>query len=220
MDRPLLLVAASGLAKEVVAAVREHGGHRLVGILDDEPSLHGTSLSGLGILGPLDAVVDHPDADLLVCVGSGRGRSRVVERLSAIGVTDDRYATVVHPASPVGVSNRVGVGSILLAQVVLTTDVSVGRHVVVMPHVTMTHDDVVADFATLCAGVRLGGSVRIEPRAYLGMNASVRERVLVGCDAVLGMGSVLLTDLPDGQTWAGIPARPLHSTHAEESRLR
>jgi serine acetyltransferase len=24
------------------------------------------------------------------------------------------------------------------------------------------------------------------------------------------MGAVLLTDLPDDETWAGIPARPLH----------
>ena len=47
--------------------------------------------------------------------------------------------------------------------------------------------------------------------AYVGMAASVRERVRVGSGATLGMGAVLLTDLPDAQTWAGVPAVPLHT---------
>jgi acetyltransferase-like isoleucine patch superfamily enzyme len=68
----------------------------------------------------------------------------------------------------------------------------------------------VRDAATLAAGATLGGGVGVGPRAYLGMRSAVRERVRVGAGSTLGMGAVLLTDLPDDETWAGIPARPLH----------
>lgn len=205
--RPLILVGASGLAREVLAVVRSAGGSGVVGVVDDAPSAG--DLDGVPVLGGLDALAGRPDTDVLVCVGRGAARAALVERLRGLGVGARRYATVVHPAVTVPAGCAVGPGSILLAGVVLTTAVSVGAHVVLMPHVTLTHDDRVEDFATLAAGVSLGGGVVVGPRAYLGMNACVRERVRVGAGATLGMGAALLTDLPDGETWAGVPAEPL-----------
>jgi sugar O-acyltransferase (sialic acid O-acetyltransferase NeuD family) len=206
---PLILVAASGLAREALAVVRRSG-HEVVGVLDDDVTRGGTTLDGVPVLGPVEEVKDHPDSALLLCVGRGSGRERLAARLAGLGVEADRYATVVHPAVDVPSGCEVGAGSILLAGVVLTADVRLGRHVVVMPHATLTHDDVVEDFATICAGVSLGGGVRVGRAAYLGMNASVRERVAVGAGAMLGMGAALVNDLPMNETWAGVPARPIH----------
>jgi acetyltransferase-like isoleucine patch superfamily enzyme len=75
--------------------------------------------------------------------------------------------------------------------------------------VTFTHDDDVADFATFAAGVSLGGGVRIGRAAYLGMNSSVRERTSVGAYATIGMGAAVLSNVPDGETWVGVPAREI-----------
>lgn len=209
MAAPLVLVAASGLAREVLAMVRRDGGHEVVGFLDDDASRHGTMVDGVPVLGGIDAVTSIPDAELLVCAGRGTARERIVGRLEAKGVLPHRYATVLHPAVEVPDGCEVGAGSILLAGTVMTTAVTLGEHVVVMPNVTLTHDCVVRDFATLCAGVSLGGAVVVGRGAYVGMNASVRENVRIGAGATLGMGAVLLTQAPSGSTWAGVPARPV-----------
>lgn len=213
----LLIVAAGGLAREV-AAVVDHSSWELIGFLDDDPALSGTTVAGRPVLGAISAVTSFSRASVLVCAGSGQARRAIVGRLLDLGVTDDRYATVVSPDVRVPASCQVGVGSILLGGTVLTADVSVGRHVVAMPGVVLTHDNRIADYATLCARVALGGDVCIGRAAYLGMGALVRERLTVGADSVLGMGAVLLHDLPAGETWAGVPAEPLRTRTAPQEK--
>ena len=203
--KDLVIVGAGGFARETAAAAM---GWRVLGFADDDPALHGTVRSGLPILGAVDSVIGM-DASVVVCVGNPRdyaARRKIVERL---GLPDSRYATVVHPAASVGTGSVVGPGSVLLAGTVLTADVVVGSHVAVMPHAVLTHDDRVADYATIASGVRLGGGAVLETGAYVGAGALIREGVTVGAGSLVGMGSVVLHDVPPGQIWAGNPARKL-----------
>lgn len=202
----LVLIAASGLAREVIALERSLRRYDEIFLLDDDPALQGTAVDGVAVLGPVALASDQFDGDLLICAGSGQVRRRIARRLAAMGVRSSAFGRVVHPSVEVPQGCTIGPGCIVLSSVVMTTAVHLHRHVVVMPHVTLTHDDVVSDCATLCAGVTLGGRVTVEEGAYLGMSSSVRQDVTVGFDSVLGMGSVLLQDLPAGETWVGNPA--------------
>lgn len=207
----LILVGASGLAREALAVTSILREHSPVHVVDDDERLWGTMHGSARVLGGPELVGDLTDHVVLVAVGRGTARRRIVRRLEAHAVTPDRYASIVHPRLLPPADIRIGVGCLVLDGVVMTADVEVGDHVVAMPHVTLTHGDVVEDFVTLCAGVTLGGGVRVRSGAYLGMNSCVREGVTVGRDATLGMGAVLLKDLPDGETWAGVPARPIQT---------
>jgi sugar O-acyltransferase (sialic acid O-acetyltransferase NeuD family) len=204
--RDLILIAASGLAREVLAMRQSQ--FRIIGVLDDDPTLHGTEIGGVQVLGGVDLAAQQPGS-FLVCVGAGSGRRRVVDRLTQLGIGSERFATLVDETVALSDDSFIGDGSVILAGTVLTADVIVGRHVVVMPNCTLTHDDIVDDFATLAAGVAVGGVVRIGTEAYLGMNASIRQRVSVGAGATVGMGAVVLEDVPSGQVWAGVPAKEL-----------
>lgn len=207
MTPGLLLIGASGLAREVLAA----GIAGVTGILDDDPKQHGKQFAGLPVLGSA-ALAAQRDEQLLVCVGPSSGRRAIVARLAEAGVDDARYGVFVARSARIGRSSDMDAGSILLDSVVVTADARIGRHVVVMPNSTITHDDVLDDFSTLAAGVSLGGSVRVGEAAYVGMNASVRQGLTIGADATVGMGAVVLHDVPDRQTWAGVPARQLEET--------
>ena len=208
--KDLVIVGAGGFARETAAAATA-AGWNVLGFTDDDPALPGTTRSGLPVLGAVGSVPDMSGTAVVVCVGNPRDfttRKRIVERL---GLPVERYATVVHPSAEIGTGCTVGPGTVLLAGTVLTADVSVGSHVAVMPQVVLTHDDRIGDYATVASGVRLGGGAVLQEGAYVGAGALIRESVTVGSWSLVGMGSVVLRDVPPGQVWAGNPARLLRS---------
>jgi sugar O-acyltransferase (sialic acid O-acetyltransferase NeuD family) len=207
----LLIAGSGGLARETAEAVRAvnaaDGCYELLGFLDDAVAVQGTEVDGVPVLGPIQAAHDFPRARLVVATGRPGdylSRRRIVERLA---LPDERYATVVHPAAVAPPSTAVGAGTILLAGVICTTAVRLGRHVAVMPGTVLTHDDEIEDYATVAAGVRVGGSVRIRTGAYLGSGVLIKEGVTIGAWSLLGMGSVVTGSVPPGEVWIGAPAR-------------
>ncbi|CRK60330.1 Acetyltransferase [Alloactinosynnema sp. L-07] len=210
MNRPLLLVGAGGLAREVLAAARALPElWKPIGMVDDAPERHGSEVDGLLVLGPTALVHDHPDAAVLVCVARSTrpaGRRTLVGKL---GLPADRYATLIHPAASIAPGVTFGEGTVLLAGAVVTAPQHVGAHVIVMPMVLFTHDDAVGDFSTFAGRATLSGNVTIGEAAYLGAGSMVREGVRVGAEAVIGMGAAVLSDVPDGETWVGVPAKRL-----------
>jgi sugar O-acyltransferase (sialic acid O-acetyltransferase NeuD family) len=209
--RDLLLVGANGFARETLEAVSALNAvaptWRCLGILDDDPHLHGRLVGGVPVIGPVEAVRDQPEPQVVICTGrpdNSASRRLIAERLD---LAEDRYATILHPTATVGRSCRVGAGSVLLAHVDLTADVAIGRHVAVMPQVVLAHDVQIGDFATVASGARLAGGCRVAEGAYIGSGACLREALTVGERAMVGMGSVLTRNVPADRLWFGVPAR-------------
>lgn len=207
----LLIVGAGGLARETlgVVAASNRGGSRwrVVGLVDDNPQLHGKAVGGATVVGGLDAITRFPQAQVVLCTGRPDDPASRWRLAAALDLPPDRYATLVHPAASLADSVSVGQGSIVFPGVAATADVRIGGHVVLMPSVTLTHDDVVESHATCGAGVRLAGRVRVETGAYLGAGALVRQDVAVGAWSLVGMGAVVLGDVPPSEVWVGAPAR-------------
>jgi sugar O-acyltransferase (sialic acid O-acetyltransferase NeuD family) len=205
--RDLVIVGAGGFGREAAEAARAIAEFHLLGFLDDDPSMKGTMVGGLPVLGGPSEIGAFSGARVVVCPGRPGSRKELVQRLE---LGPQRYATIIHPSAVIPSSATIGHGTVILANVVATTSVRIGAHVAVMPGVVLTHDDEVADFATFGAGACLSGRVRVGEGAYIGAGALIRENLVIGEGSLVGMGAVVTRDVPSGETWVGTPARLLH----------
>ena len=214
----LLLVGSGGLAREVAAVARHSNQWQLLGFCDDDPLRQGAVIDGVPVLGPTHLVHERPNAAVLLCVGSPvrpTSRGVLADRLN---LPPQRYATLVHPSAYVAPGVELGVGTIMLAGAVVTAPQRVGSHVVAMPLTVLTHDDEVSDFVTFATRVALGGGVRVDRAAYIGAGAVIRENVKIGARALVGLGSVVLNDVPPDEVWVGNPARRLRAARGGAAR--
>jgi sugar O-acyltransferase (sialic acid O-acetyltransferase NeuD family) len=212
MTPPLVIFGAGGFGREVLLLLRQlneaHPTWTLRGFYDDQEPASAT-ISGLPYLGTaatLNATTE-PLA-VVVAVGSSASRAAVVAKLTSPHL---RFPTVVHPAVALQPYQNItlGEGTIIQKDVILMTDLRIGRFVVLNAGSILGHDSVVEDFCSLMCHVDLSGYAHVETGCYLGTKATVIQGRRLGAHSTLGAGAVLVRDLPAGVTAAGVPARVL-----------
>jgi len=85
----------------------------------------------------------------------------------------------------------------------------VGAHVKTLPLATISYGATIGDYSTIAGGAVVAAEVRIGRCVYVGANAAIRERITIGDDVILGMGAMVVRDIPSGTVAVGIPARPI-----------
>ncbi len=75
--------------------------------------------------------------------------------------------------------------------------------------VHIAHNIVVGRDAAVIANTMVGGSVEIGDRAWLAPSATIMDRITIGREAVVGLGAVVLKDVPDKAVMVGNPAGEL-----------
>lgn len=83
----------------------------------------------------------------------------------------------------------------------------IGRGSRIDHYVHVGHDVQIADKVTVCAGAILCGFVEVEFNAYIGAGARVKQRVRIGRNAMIGLGAVVIRDVPPNCVVVGNPAR-------------
>lgn len=208
--RPLIIVGSGGFSKDVAWAVQNynalHAEYELLGFCDDDPAKKGQMIMGYPVLGtPEDVAASRAEKPCFICsIGNNSARARVVERVLSLGWTP---VTIIDPSVMIGAEVEIGWGTYIGARAIISPKARIGNHVIINNHTTIGHDCVVEDYAQVSPGGRVSGFSVLKEGALLGANAIIAQGKTLGCYGTLGACSFGLTDIPDGATATGIPAR-------------
>jgi carbonic anhydrase/acetyltransferase-like protein (isoleucine patch superfamily) len=203
--RDLIILGMGPHAAEMVEIVervnRAEPTWNLIGIIApaDRPMPEEKQWNGCPILGTPEAVGRFPDA-LFVPDN---------EWPRPTGVSRDRLVTLVAPSSFVSRTARLGAGCVIYPNCYIGLNAVLGDRVFMLSGSIVNHDAQLADDVVICSGVSLAGGVRVERGCYLGQACTVRQNLRIGRDSLVGMGSVVIKDVPPSSVMAGNPARKL-----------
>lgn len=204
----LAILGASGHGKVVADAAECSGWQEIVFFDDAWPEL--TVNGPWQVQGDTAALMEQLDDFDGVVVGIGNNAIRGAKqaRLSDAGAN---IVSIIHPAATVSAHSRVGAGSVVFANAAVNVCARVGLGVIVNTGAVIEHDCMISDFVHVSPNAVLAGGVTLKEQSWVGACASVRQLLVIGEAAVVGMGAVVTKNVPDGLVVAGNPATVLKS---------
>lgn len=88
-------------------------------------------------------------------------------------------------------------------------ETKIGSNNLIMSHVNIGHNTTIHNNCEIGAGTIIAGWVVVENGVHIKIGARVRNRKVIGANAVIGMGSNVVADVTKGKTVYGNPAREL-----------
>jgi sugar O-acyltransferase (sialic acid O-acetyltransferase NeuD family) len=147
-----------------------------------------------------------------VAVGGNRGAERIA-LLDFMHGYKLKPITLIHPRSFVCKSVEMGEGCQLLANSCVAAGARLGICVIVNHGAIVDHECVLGNGVHIAPGAVLSGEIMVGRHAFIGAGAVVLPRVNIGKDAIIGAGAVVVSDVPDGVTVVGNPARILREVN-------
>jgi len=208
MREPILIYGAGGLGKEVLSLVRALDHFQPIGFIDDGVR-KGTVVKGLKVLGGVDFLNSYsPPVNMVLAVGDPSTKAMLVKMVDPSRVY---FPVLIHPSVIIQEEGAVSIagGTIISAGCILTTDISIGAHVLINLNTTIGHDTTIGDFSSIMPGTNVAGGVKIEMGVLVGSGTNIMNGINVGTFSKIGMGSVVIHDVAQETTVAGVPAKKL-----------
>lgn len=202
------ILGAGDLGLSLKTYLEDGGAYRLAGFLDDArkpgDGVHGAEV--IGAAAEASALHRKGAFDRLVYAVGYRDFARRValfEQLRAEGIP---FLGVVHPTAYVHRTARLGEGVHLFPGVIVDIACVLEDDLVLNTGVVLAHHAVVRSHSYFGPAVKVAGFTEIGRACFVGLGASIIEKISVGEGCVVAAGAVVVESAPPHALLAGVPA--------------
>jgi UDP-perosamine 4-acetyltransferase len=151
----------------------------------------------------------YPKAMVLAVPGGPASFHKRKEYIDGLGVSNNRFASVIHPSASIGRNVRMGMNCLVMAGTVITSNAWIGDHICILPNSVVHHDARIGDYTLIGSSVVIAGGTSIGGNCYIGSGSNLINGISIGDFSLVGMGSNVIRSFPSSSRIAGNPARDI-----------
>jgi len=148
-------------------------------------------------------------ANYIIAVASPREREKISDYYESSGA---RAITIISKSAHVSKSSKLGIGAVIQKYSSISCNTVAGKFLILNFNSYVGHDCQIGNYVTISPGVSIGGNVHIEDSVFIGSGATIKngtdqKPIRIGKCAVIGMGAVVISDVPAHSVVVGNPAK-------------
>lgn len=202
MSKSVVIIGASGHGKVIADTVLKSS-DKVVGFLDDGVE-KGTQIVGFSVLGKTEDYKNYADCEFVIAIGDSYIREKIANELPV------KWYTAIHPTAVISsLDVEIGEGTVVMANAVINSSAKIGKHCIINTGAIVEHDNVLEDYVHLSPNVVLSGIVKVGKSTHIGAGSCTKQVLNIASDCVFGAGSVIVKDITESGTYAGVPVKKI-----------
>lgn len=216
MTKRVVILGGEGNGMVIAGSIERCGIAEVKGFLNDvDPIGREIGINKkVPVIGRTEEITEmlRQDDELYVISGYGgfKNPEATLERLHSLNIPKERLLNAIDDTAVVPVDYcSLGRGIFMAPLVQLSATATVGDHCSLFGNSFIGHDTVVGEFCHIATNAVVGARINIGKGVHVGINSCIRERITIGDYSIIGMGAVVVKDVPPNTIVVGNPARVL-----------
>lgn len=201
--KKLIIIGAGGHGRVVADIALKINKWEQIAFLDDDETIKVSM--GISVIGKSRDVFEYiNESDIFVAIGNNKLREEMQNKLKLSGAS---IPTLIHPNAVIGERVEIGIGTAIMAGVVVNCCSKIGEGCIINTGATIDHDNLIEDYVHVSPGVHIAGTVKVGKGTWLGVGSVVSNNINITSDCIIGAGAVVIRDITDTGKYIGVPAR-------------
>lgn len=195
----------------VIIELAELNGYEVAGLYHHESGREGDSMCGVEVIGSNDDLFNKQNIageNFALSMGNNAVRVELANKLRERGGV---IPSLIHPTASVSKYTQIEEGVIVQSNATIQPDVLIKKDTVISFNVGVSHNAIIDEGCYIACQTVIGAYTHIKEMAFVGMGVTIvsAKVPIIGMQAFVGAGSVVVKSVEDFQVVAGNPAKPI-----------
>lgn len=178
--KKIILIGGGGHCKSVIDVIEQEKKYKIYGIVD-KPKFIGSRILGYEVIGSdLDLeYLAKKYKNAIITVGQIQSPLVRIKLFNLARKAGFKFPSIISPRSYVSKHSYIGMGTIIMHNVVVNSNVSLGNNCIINTKSLIEHDCEISDHCHISTCATINGNVKIKSKCFIGSNATVRDGITI-----------------------------------------